>query len=71
MVHKFRHGYISRDMTNRALQNFQSRFRMPGFEDYLKKLYVAGAYGELPREWVEKLWVHWTKLQLQDKHRLP
>ncbi len=69
-VHKYRHGYISRDMANRALHNFQTRFRMPGFEDYLKKLYGVGSYTELPDDWVKKLWMLWTKQQFHDQHRL-
>ncbi len=70
VVHKYRHGYISRDMANRALHNFQTRFRMPGFEEHLKKLYGVGSYTELPDNYVKELWMLWTKQQFQDQHRL-
>lgn len=69
-VHKYRHGYISHDMANRALHNFQARFRMPGFAEYLKKLYGVGSYTELPNEWVKQLWLLWDEQQFQDKHRV-
>ncbi len=57
VLHKYRYGYISRRLTNQALQHFLYRCQAPGFTDQLRWIYRIKSYSELDVPVVEKLWM--------------
>ncbi len=70
-VHKYRHGFISRQMTNRALDNFLSRCWLRGFTDELGRLYGVGSYTELDNKVISKLWELAEGRIERDRHLIP